>query len=84
MLSHPAVSECAVIGLADPEWGQRVAAFLIVTAEVTEAELDAHVRDSDLADYQRPRVYRFVDELPKGPTGKVSRRLLRNSVASPA
>lgn len=80
VLSHPAVSECAVIGLPDPEWGQCVAAFVIISAEVREVELDIHVRDSDLADYQRPRVYRFVDELPKGPTGKVSRRLLRDSV----
>lgn len=80
VLSHPAVSECAVIGLPSEEWGQQITAFVIRSAEVSGPELAAHVENSPLAGYKRPREYRFVDELPRGNTGKVSRRLLKERV----
>jgi acyl-CoA synthetase (AMP-forming)/AMP-acid ligase II len=77
VMSHPAVSEAAVIGVPDASWGQRVVAVVVRRGEVTLEQLDAYVKQSDLAAYARPREYRFVDELPKGNTGKVSRKMLR-------
>ena len=83
LLSHPAVSECVVIGLPHEKLGQQITAFIIQNAEVTAEQLAEHVGRSSLAGYKKPREYRFVDELPRGNTGKVSRRLLREQVVNP-
>ncbi|MEC9341300.1 MAG: long-chain fatty acid--CoA ligase, partial [Pseudomonadota bacterium] len=80
ILSHPAVSECVVIGVPDEKWGQRVTAYVVARQTVTPEELGAHVDQSGLSSYKKPRDYRLVDELPRGNTGKVSRRLLRKQV----
>lgn len=77
ILKHPAVAEVAVVGLPDDVWGQAVTAFVMAKAPVTAEELDAFLQASDLSSYQRPRRYEFLDELPKGPTGKLNRRALR-------
>ena len=79
LLSHEAVSEAAVIGLPDEQWGQRVVAFVVKRSEISAEALDSYVQNTDLADYARPRDYRFIDELPKGNTGKVSRKILREA-----
>jgi 2-furoate---CoA ligase len=77
LAAHPGVDEVAVIGAADDRLGQRVVAVVVGT--VTEEELDAHCLASEtLARFKRPREYRFVDELPKSPSGKILRRLLRD------
>ena len=81
VMRHPAVSEAAVIGVADPRWGQRVVACVVTRGEVTAQDLDAFVHETDLASYARPREYRFMDELPKGNTGKLSRKGLRALLA---
>jgi 2-furoate---CoA ligase len=74
---HSAVREVAVIGAADERLGQRVVA-VVVAEGVTADELDAHCLASDtLARFKRPREYRFVGELPKSPSGKILRRMLR-------
>ena len=73
---HPAVAEAAVAGLADERWGQKVAAFVLRSGSVDEAALDAHCRESTLADFKRPRAYVFVRAIPKSPVGKVLRRML--------
>lgn len=73
---HPAVAEVAVAGLSDERWGQRVTAFIRCAGGVDAAALDAWCRQSNLADYKRPRDYVFVMELPKSPVGKILRRLL--------
>ncbi|MEL0081794.1 MAG: fatty acid--CoA ligase family protein, partial [Gammaproteobacteria bacterium] len=78
ILDHPAVAEVAVVGLPDEQWGQRIAAFVCLTdPTVTDGHLSEFVEQSDLSHYQRPREYRILDELPKGPTGKLSRKSLR-------
>jgi long-chain acyl-CoA synthetase len=77
ILSHPAVSECAAVGLPSATWGQQVTAFVICRSSVSTEELLAHVNQTALASYKRPREYRFVTELPRGNTGKISRKLLR-------
>ena len=80
-MGHPAVSECVVIGIPDEQWGQRIVAFVVHKEPVTAEQLKAHVEATDLSSYKRPREYRLVNELPRGNTGKVSRRMLRTQVA---
>jgi long-chain acyl-CoA synthetase len=78
LLAHRGVAECAVVGVPDTEWGERVQAFVVrADPALDAAALDRHVRASDLSPYQRPRAYAFVTELPRTPTNKVLRRALR-------
>ncbi len=73
---HSAVAENAVVGLTDERWGQRVTAFVCCSEAVTSDELDTWCRESDLANFKRPRDYIFVEAIPKSPVGKILRRLL--------
>ena len=75
LYEHPAVREAAVVGVAHEELGEEVgAAVALKEGESVEAdELSAFVRDR-LAAYKYPRRIWFVDELPKGPTGKILKR----------
>jgi fatty-acyl-CoA synthase len=80
LLAHRGVAECAVIGVPDPEWGERVQAFIVSADPALDAAaLERHVRASDLSPYQRPRAYAFVADLPRTPTNKVLRRALREA-----
>ncbi|MFB6352798.1 MAG: class I adenylate-forming enzyme family protein [Halobacteriales archaeon] len=70
---HPGVREAAVVGVPDETWGEMVAAA-VVAADGTAEELEAYCVDHDeLADFKRPRQYRFVDELPRTATGTLQR-----------
>jgi 2-furoate---CoA ligase len=73
---HPAVGEVAVAGLVDERWGQKITAFVVRSGALSKAELDAHCKASDLADFKRPREYVFLKQIPKSPVGKILRRLL--------
>lgn len=74
---HPNVAECAVIGVQDDEWGERVRAFVVPREQpFDEAELIAWAR-RNLAGPKVPRDVRVLEELPKNPTGKVLKRELR-------
>ena len=85
LLAHDGVAECAVVGVPDPEWGERVQAFVVRRDPKLSADiLERHVRGSDLSSYQRPRAYSFVTELPRGSTNKVLRRVLRERGLEPA
>jgi 2-furoate---CoA ligase len=82
LAAHAGVREAAVIGVPDERWGQRVTA--VVVGSATPEELDAHCLASPLARFKRPREYRYVDSLPKSPSGKILRRILREEVAQRA
>jgi 2-furoate---CoA ligase len=73
---HPAVSEVAVVGLADERWGKIVSAFVKRRAPVSADDLDQFCRTSGLANFKRPRRYVFVETIPKSPVGKLLRRKL--------
>lgn len=75
---HPDLAEVAVVGVPDPEWGERVCAFVVRKAgtAVGEGELKAFARER-LAGPKVPRDYVFLDALPRNPTGKVLKRDLR-------
>ena len=76
---HPQVSECAVIGVRDDEWGERVCAFVVPRENgLDEADLIAFAK-RNLAGPKVPRELRVVNDLPKNPTGKVLKRELRGS-----
>jgi long-chain acyl-CoA synthetase len=81
LYEHPAVREAAVIGIPHPELGEEVGAAVALRpgAAVTEDELRDHVRGL-LAAYKYPRHLWFVDELPKGSTGKI----LKREISAPA
>lgn len=76
--SHPDVLDAGVTGLPDGEWGQRVAAAVVLRAgaRAGEESLMAFCRER-LARYKAPRELRLVTELPRNPGGKVLRRALR-------
>jgi long-chain acyl-CoA synthetase len=74
----PTVAEVSVVGVADPEWGERIVAFVVAApgSEVDEAALDRRCLDS-IARHKRPKEYRRVERLPRNPAGKVLKGELR-------
>jgi long-chain acyl-CoA synthetase len=83
LFQHPAIRECAVVGLADPVKGEIPAAFLVLAegASLSVEEFDAYCRQR-IATYKVPRYVEFVDALPKNATGKILKRMLRTQRAS--
>lgn len=81
LLEHQAVAESAVVGLPDEQRGEIVAAFVVLNPghdsnDTLRAELTEHVRER-LGKHAFPRELTFVDDLPKTPSGKIQRFLLR-------
>jgi fatty-acyl-CoA synthase len=79
LADHDQVADAAVIGVADEDFGQRLLGFVVRRpgSTATEDDLKAYVKEH-LARYKVPREIRFVDELPRNPTGKVLKRDLRD------
>jgi acetyl-CoA synthetase len=81
IIEHPAVAEVAVVGKPDPERTEIVKAFIVLRpgidgSDLLKAELQQHVR-TRLSLHAYPREIAFLAELPKTPSGKVQRFLLR-------
>ncbi|MDX1623541.1 MAG: acyl-CoA synthetase [Gemmatimonadota bacterium] len=72
--THPAVDECAVVGVADPEWGERVCAAVVPAdgAGIALDEIEAWTKER-LAPHKVPRRWAAVDRLPRNAMGKVSK-----------
>jgi long-chain acyl-CoA synthetase len=81
LYSHPSVSECAVIGLPDSEWGEKVTAFIVTMPgkEIDKAQLKSYLK-AQLSPFKVPKEIRTVDELPKSPTGKILKRMLKKDL----
>ena len=86
LLAHPAVAECAVVGLPDEARGHLVSAFVVLAAGYTGgAELTGQLQafcKEKIAPYKYPRAIEYVAALPRTATGKVQRHVLRSRPAA--
>ncbi|MBU1276171.1 MAG: long-chain-fatty-acid--CoA ligase [Proteobacteria bacterium] len=78
LYKHPDIVEVSVIGLPNEDWGEKVVALVVLKqgAEVSEKDLIAYTKEH-LATYKAPKSCIFVEDLPKGPTGKILKRVLK-------
>jgi long-chain acyl-CoA synthetase len=75
LYEHPKIREAAVVGVPHDEWGEEIGAAVVLHQgeELAPEEVGAYVKER-IAAYKYPRVVWFIDELPKGPTGKILKR----------
>jgi acyl-CoA synthetase (AMP-forming)/AMP-acid ligase II len=85
LMAHPQVSDAAVVGVPDEEWGEAVHAFVILAPQssVAEAELLTFCQER-LARYKRPKAIHVVAELPRTGIGKIARRVVRDRLIASA
>ncbi|HVS66320.1 MAG TPA: long-chain fatty acid--CoA ligase [Thermoanaerobaculia bacterium] len=84
LVSHPEVLEAAVIGQPSAKWGEVGAAIVVKKAPSLDADdLRAFCQDK-LARFKQPAVYEFVDQIPRNPSGKILKRILRDQFPGPA
>lgn len=74
--THPNVDDCSVVGLPDEEWGEVVAAAVVLKVETSSEDLNTYMR-SKMPAYRVPRKYVFLSELPRNAMGKVTKNDLK-------
>ncbi|HVQ59857.1 MAG TPA: long-chain fatty acid--CoA ligase [Solirubrobacterales bacterium] len=84
LYEHPKIREAAVVGIAHNEWGEEIGAAVVCHdgEELEAAEVSEYVKER-IAAYKYPRVVWFLEELPKGPTGKILKREIETPAANP-
>jgi acyl-CoA synthetase len=84
LIRHPCVLEAAVVPAPHERLGEQPAAFVLVRpgSTATEEELSSFLRSAGLAPQKIPRVWRYVDELPRTPSGKVKKYVLQAQLAT--
>lgn len=77
---HPAVLECSVVGIPDPDWGEAILAAVALKEGKTAAaeELIRHCRASELTSIKTPERVEFMDSLPKNAVGKIAKAEIRD------
>jgi len=85
LYTRPEVQECAVVGLPDREYGERVTAFIVAARgfKIDARELKSYLK-SELAGFKVPKEYVIVDELPKSNAGKLLKREIRKQFGEKA
>jgi long-chain acyl-CoA synthetase len=75
LYEHPKIREAAVVGVPHDEWGEEIGAAVVLMdgEELSPEEISSYVKDR-IAAYKYPRLVWFLDDLPKGPTGKILKR----------
>ena len=78
LMSHPQILDAAVVGIPDEKWGETVMGFVILAEDssVSEDEIIAYSREK-IAGFKCPKTIKFINEIPRNPTGKVLRKDLR-------
>ncbi|KAL0485636.1 malonyl-CoA/methylmalonyl-CoA synthetase [Acrasis kona] len=79
-LEHPSIHECAVMGIEDKEWGEKIVALIVLhdgKADVTASELREFLKDK-MASYKIPSELKIVKEIPKNAMGKVNKKQLKS------
>ncbi len=76
---HPKISEAAVIGINDEIWGEAVTAFVkILPGSITNEKEIIEWSKEQMAAYKVPKKIYFIDDLPRNPSGKILKKVLRN------
>lgn len=82
LFAHPGITEAAVVGLPDPDFGEAVHAYVVLKDQnLTTDELQSYCAEH-LAKYKVPKHFEVLDELPKNTTGKILRRALKDQAVS--
>ena len=84
LYEHPKIREAAVLGVPHDEWGEEIGAAVVLHEgeELAPDEISDYVKER-IAAYKYPRIVWFLDDLPKGPTGKILKREIETPAANP-